>query len=69
MWIENLGRAFDVSVLRSNKRVIAYGYKFGYAPGKESWERGDDPVKLLRISENETIDVLGLAAKKKPSKL
>ena len=70
-WIQVQGQEFEYFVLRSNPRVIAFSYKFGYAPSKKSWEAGEDPVRLLRMSKNQGkyIDVRGILGTKIRSKL
>lgn len=67
MWIHELGRKFDIWVLRSNPRVIAFARKLGYAPSKESWEKGDNPVRLIRMSTNvnKYVDVAGSGLRSK----
>lgn len=70
MWLHEFGRKFDVMSLRSNFNTLFFARKkFGYAPSKESWDAGDDPVRLVRMSENECYDVIGIQMKKMRSKL
>ena len=57
-WIHDIGCDHDFKCLRANKSVIGYGMKFGFLPSKESWENGDDPVKLVRICDEETFNPL-----------
>lgn len=58
MWIEELGRGFEIWALRTNKRLLAFARRNGYFPEKKMWEEGKNPIKLARVCEAEVIDVL-----------
>lgn len=58
MWIQMYGRKIGLKCIRSNTRLIGFARKLGFFPVKESWETGEDPLRLTYKTEGGWIDVM-----------